>query len=283
MVSLRGAGPAETSGGKARDPVPPEYSIWSGDLALLAASLAWGWLASWTSLKIVYLLMRWLFSQSVLVVRGDPAKTAELLVLRHENAVLRRTAGRVRYEPGDRAWFAALTPFVPRRRWGGVFPVTPATLLAGHRRLRRKEIRHQQTASARPSADDPEYRPACRSPGRREPALGLPADPRRAGQAGRIDQAGQINPRPATLTSATHRHLPIAAGYEGLRGRDRRRCRHSCQDSGAQRRRRLSVAFGEHSHDQFAQRVGAENTITSRGLRIFVDQACGVPELVQNI
>jgi hypothetical protein len=42
--------------------VPPEYSIWSGDLALLAAGLAWGWLASWMSLKIVYLLMRWLFS-----------------------------------------------------------------------------------------------------------------------------------------------------------------------------------------------------------------------------
>jgi putative transposase len=63
------------------------------------------------------------------------AKDAELLVLRHENAVLRGTAGRVRYEPADRAWFAALAPFIPRRRWAGVFPVTPATLLAWHRRL----------------------------------------------------------------------------------------------------------------------------------------------------
>jgi putative transposase len=86
-------------------------------------------------LKIVYVLMRWLLGLVVLLSRGDRAKDAELLVLRHENAVLRRTAGRVRYEPADRAWFAALTPFIPRRRWAGVFPVTPATLLAWHRRL----------------------------------------------------------------------------------------------------------------------------------------------------
>ena len=86
-------------------------------------------------LKIIYLLMRWLFGLTVLVFRGDHEKNAELLVLRHENAVLRRHAGRVRYEPADRAWFAALTQFIPRRRWAEVFPVTPATLLAWHRRL----------------------------------------------------------------------------------------------------------------------------------------------------
>ena len=86
-------------------------------------------------LKIVYLLMRWSFGLIALVLRGDHAKDAELLVLRHENAVLRRNAGRVRYEPADRAWFAALTRFIPRRRWAGVFPVTPATLLAWHRKL----------------------------------------------------------------------------------------------------------------------------------------------------
>src|ERR1017187_2440440 len=79
--------------------------------------------------------MRWLFGLTVLVFRGDQAKVAELLVLRHENAILRRQAGRVRYEPADQAWFAALTQFIPRRRWAEIFPVTPATLLAWHRRL----------------------------------------------------------------------------------------------------------------------------------------------------
>jgi hypothetical protein len=64
-------------------------------------------------LKIVCLLMRWLLSLAVLAARGDRAKNAELLVLRHENAVLRRNAGQVRYEPADRAWLAVLSRFIP--------------------------------------------------------------------------------------------------------------------------------------------------------------------------
>jgi len=86
-------------------------------------------------LKIVYLLTCRVLGLAVLVSRSDRAKDAELLVLRHENAVLRRHTDRVRYEPADRAWFAALARLVPRRRWTEVFLVTPATLLAWHRRL----------------------------------------------------------------------------------------------------------------------------------------------------
>ena len=85
-------------------------------------------------LKIVYLLVRRILGLAVLF-RRDMTKDAELLVLRHENAVLRRHAHRVRYEPADRVWFAALARLLPRRRWTEIFPVTPATLLAWHRRL----------------------------------------------------------------------------------------------------------------------------------------------------
>jgi putative transposase len=95
----------------------------------------WCWLACRVLLKVVYVLACRVLGLAVLVFRGDLAKDAELLVLRHENAVLRRHAGRVRYEPADRAWLAALARLVPRRRWAGVFPVTPETLLAWHRRL----------------------------------------------------------------------------------------------------------------------------------------------------
>jgi putative transposase len=86
-------------------------------------------------LKIVYLLTCRVLGVAVLMFRGDRAKAAELLVLRHENAVLRRHISRVRYESPDGAWFAALARLIPRRRWAGVFPVTPATLLAWHRKL----------------------------------------------------------------------------------------------------------------------------------------------------
>jgi hypothetical protein len=92
-------------------------------------------LAGRVLLKIVYLLVRRVLGLFVLVFGRDLAKDAELLVLRHENAVLRRHARRTRYEPADRVWFTALARLIPRERWAGVFPVTPATLLAWHRRL----------------------------------------------------------------------------------------------------------------------------------------------------
>ncbi len=86
-------------------------------------------------LKIAYFLVRQVLGLAVLIFRGDGATETELLVLRHENAVLRRNAGRVRYEPADRVWFATLARLLPRRHWTGIFPVTPATLLAWHRKL----------------------------------------------------------------------------------------------------------------------------------------------------
>ena len=85
-------------------------------------------------LKIVYLLVRRILGLAVLISRSDLAKDAELLVLRHENAVLRRHAGPVRCR-ADRLWLAALARLIPRRHWAAIFPITPATLLAWHRRL----------------------------------------------------------------------------------------------------------------------------------------------------
>ena len=76
-------------------------------------------------IRIVYLVVRRILGLAALALRADIAKDAELLVLRHENAVPRRHADRVRCEPADRVWLAALARLIPRRRWAEVFPVTP--------------------------------------------------------------------------------------------------------------------------------------------------------------
>lgn len=85
--------------------------------------------------SVGYRLARCLLNCLAVLARCEVSKDAELLVLRHENAVLRRQVTRVQYQPADRLWLAALSKRIPRGRWGEVFAVTPATLLAWHRRL----------------------------------------------------------------------------------------------------------------------------------------------------
>jgi putative transposase len=81
-------------------------------------------------LSILYRFVCCLLGLTTVLMRRDLSKDAELLVLRHENAVLRRQVARVRYTPADRAWLAALSRLLPRRRWAAIFSVTPATILA---------------------------------------------------------------------------------------------------------------------------------------------------------
>ncbi|MFI0772378.1 hypothetical protein ACH4TQ_47070 [Streptomyces sp. NPDC021218] len=67
--------------------------------------------------SLVYQVARKPLAVPALLLRRDASKGAELLVRRHENAVLRRQqSGPVRYERADRLWFAALSSLIPRRR-----------------------------------------------------------------------------------------------------------------------------------------------------------------------
>jgi putative transposase len=102
--------------------------------------LLWDQCRCWDHLEVllslVYRLIRCLFGLLGVLVRSDLSKDVELLVLRHENHVLRRQlGGRPRWDPVDRLWLAALSRLVNRRRWPAIFPVTPATVLRWHRHL----------------------------------------------------------------------------------------------------------------------------------------------------
>jgi transposase len=95
-----------------------------------------GWDHLEVLLSLVYRLMRCLLGLLAVLFQSDLSKDAELLVLRHENQVLRRQLrGRLRWGHADRVWLAALSQLVSRRQWPQVFPVTPATILRWHRDL----------------------------------------------------------------------------------------------------------------------------------------------------
>jgi putative transposase len=84
--------------------------------------------------SFVYLAVRNRFALVVLLPRSDRSKELEILVLRHELAVLRRQSGRPRIESADRALLAMLSRALPRRAWAA-FSVRPETLLRWHRGL----------------------------------------------------------------------------------------------------------------------------------------------------
>lgn len=85
-------------------------------------------------ISLLYELSRRFLSVPAVVLRRHNSKDAELLIFRHENAVLRcQLPGRVRYEPAARLRFAGLSSLIRRRNWARVFPVALETLPAWHR------------------------------------------------------------------------------------------------------------------------------------------------------
>src|ERR671931_440877 len=84
--------------------------------------------------------------------RSEFAKDVELLVLRHQLAVLGRQERRCPLRPADRAFLAALARLLPWRRRQGLV-VTPQTLLRWHRELVRRKWTQPRRSAGRPPTD----------------------------------------------------------------------------------------------------------------------------------
>ena len=119
--------------------------------------------------RLVYLLMIRVFDWLALLTRSDISKDVEILVLRHEVAVLRRQIACPKPDWADRAMIAALTRLLPRHlRLHRI--VTPATLLAWHRRLTKKKWTYPN-AGGRPPVPE-EIRELVRRLARQNPRWG---------------------------------------------------------------------------------------------------------------
>ena len=80
--------------------------------------------------KLAYLTLCRSIQLLVLLARGDGAKDLEILVLGQQLTVLRRQVPRPRFEPADRALFAAVSRMLPRSGWS-CFWSSPRRCCAG--------------------------------------------------------------------------------------------------------------------------------------------------------
>ncbi len=131
--------------------------------------LTWALSSAVVLIRLLYLLMIRLFGWVALLARSGISKDVEILVLRHEVAVLRRQVARPKPDWADRAVITALARLLPRHLQLHRI-VTPATLLAWHRRIVKEKWTYPN-ATGRPPVPE-EIRELVRRLARQNPRWG---------------------------------------------------------------------------------------------------------------
>jgi putative transposase len=102
--------------------------------------------------SFVYVVTCWLFRLVLLFGRSERSKELEIILLRHELAILRRQVRRPQLTAPDRLALAALSRLLPRRSWQA-FPVRPETLLRWHRLIIARHWTYPRRRPGRPPLD----------------------------------------------------------------------------------------------------------------------------------
>ena len=154
--------------------------------------------------SLCYVLLRRVLQLAALRFRSKEFKELEIVVLRHELAVLRRQVGRPELTSADRVFLAAASRLLPRASWWS-FVVTPTTLLRWHRRLVAKRWTYPPRVGRPPIGGE-----------LRELVLRLARENRRRGYQ-RI--AGELRGLGLTVSATTVRKLLRQAGLGPARVR----------------------------------------------------------------
>lgn len=137
--------------------------------------------------------------------RTDRSKDLEIVVLRHELAILRRQVSRPELKDFDRVFLAAASRLLSRQRWS-VFFVRPETLLRWHRRLVARHWTYPTRGPGRPSID-PEVRTLIVRLARENPRWGY------------VRLQGELTGLGISVSATTVRQVLVRAGIDPSGGR----------------------------------------------------------------
>jgi putative transposase len=135
--------------------------------------------------SVLYVLVRHMLTLATLTFRSSASKDLEIVVLRHEVAILRRQVARPQLTNADRVFLAAAFHLLGRSRWS-VFIVRPETLLRWHRRLVAHHWTYAHRSPGRPPID-PEVRALIVQLARENPRWGYLRIQRGAGRTRCLD------------------------------------------------------------------------------------------------